>query len=148
MICPKCNKDNVKVLESRDAEGGLVVRRRRVCEFCEFRFTTFERVESAHFIVVKKDGTREPYDREKILKGVWRACTKRSIPDEKLDKMVSSMEQKWMDGSKEIESQRIGIDIMESLKELDKIAYIRFASVYRDFKDVDSLKSAMNELLK
>jgi len=149
VICPKCKSSNIKVLESRDTEGGIVVRRRRECDDCKYRFTTFEKIEPVSFIVVKKNDMREPYDRKKLEKGVWVACGKRPVTGEQIDEMITLLEQKWVsEGKKEIESNKIGHDVIEKLKEIDEIAYIRFASVYRNFKDVETFQEELVEFLK
>jgi len=148
LICPKCASNNIKVLESRDTENGLVVRRRRFCEKCEHRFTTFERIENTNFIIIKKDQTREPYSREKLEKGIWISCGKRPVTQEKIDAMISRLEQKWSNDGKEISSVIIGSDVMKSLKEIDEIAYIRFSSVYKDFKDIETFKKELVNFLE
>ena len=148
MICPRCRGQNVKVLESRDTEGGAVVRRRRECDDCKNRFTTFERMETSGFIVIKKDGTREPYNRSKIEGGIWVACGKRPVTQDQINRLLSDLEQKWAGEGKELASSVLGKDVMKRLKELDDIAYIRFASVYRDFKDVETFKEELVEFLK
>lgn len=148
MICPKCQKNDTRVLDSRETEGHKSVRRRRECEMCMYRFTTFERAEFNKFLVVKKDGTRESYDREKVEKGIWKACEKRKVTEEQITKVINSLEERWANFGKEIPSKIIGEGIMEALKELDEIAYIRFASVYRQFKDIDSFKKEIQKLSK
>lgn len=148
MICPKCQHDSTRVLDSRETEGQKAIRRRRECEKCRHRFTTFERVETTNLVVVKKDGTRENYDRDKLQKGVWRACEKRKITQEQVAKMIGDLEEKWVNTGKEVQSRTIGEDIMDALKELDEVAYIRFASVYRQFKDLETFKKELQKLLK
>lgn len=147
MNCPKCKNIETKVVDSRLAEQGKVIRRRRECEKCERRFTTFERAEMASLIVKKKDGTFEPYNRTKLENGIWIACGKRPVTQEQIDKMITSLEEKWSVNKKGISSQKIGKDVVEGLKKLDQIAYIRFASVYRSFKDVDEFKEELTKLL-
>lgn len=147
MRCPKCENDDTKVIDSREANSGQAIRRRRECEKCNFRFTTFEQMETANFLVVKKDGSREAYNREKIEKGVWKACEKRQVTEEQVRTMIDRLETKWTSMGKEIASQVIGEDIMEELKQLDEVAYIRFASVYRHFKDLESFKKELAKLL-
>lgn len=147
MICPKCQYHDTRVLDSRETEGHKTVRRRRECGKCKHRFTTFERVETSNFVVVKKDGTRESYDREKVLRGIWRACEKRKVTDEQVSKMINELEEKWASFGKEVPSKEIGEGIMEELKEVDEVAYIRFASVYRQFKDLESFKKELSKLL-
>ncbi|HPO05744.1 MAG TPA: transcriptional regulator NrdR [Candidatus Gracilibacteria bacterium] len=144
MLCPQCKHDNIKVLESRDTDNGIAVRRRRECEKCGYRFTTFERIESGNFLVIKKDETREPYDREKLKRSIWISCGKRPVSQSLIDETINELEQKWQSEGKEIASAMIGNDVMDKLKNIDEIAYIRFASVYRNFKDLETFK---NELI-
>ena len=146
MICSKCSDNNTKVLDSRETDGHKAVRRRRECEKCGFRFTTFERIESTSFLVVKKDGTRESYDREKVEKGIWKACEKRKVSQDQIKKAINQLEEKWSTMGKEIPSKAIGEGIMDVLREIDDVAYIRFASVYRQFKDIDSFKKELQKL--
>jgi transcriptional repressor NrdR len=148
MICPKCKTPDTKVIDSRDSEQGKAIRRRRECEKCEWRFTTFERGEISSLMVKKKDGTSEPYSRTKLEQGIWIACGKRPVTQTQIDEMISALEEKWAINKKTISSQTIGNDVIEALKKLDHIAYIRFASVYRSFKDVDEFKKELNKLLK
>lgn len=148
MICPKCKQGDTRVLDSRDTDGHKAVRRRRECEGCKHRFTTFERVESNKFLVVKKDGVRENYDRSKVLKGVWTACEKRKVTEEQVSAMIDQLEEIWGAMGKEVSSKVIGEKIMKALKDLDEVAYIRFASVYRHFKDLDSFEKELKKLLK
>ncbi len=148
MICLKCNHQETRVLDSRETEGHKSVRRRRECEKCQNRFTTFERVETSNFIVVKKDGTRESYDREKVERGIWRACEKRKVTQDQVAKLINQMEEKWASIGKEVSSRDVGEGIMDALRELDDVAYIRFASVYRQFKDLESFKKELQKLSK
>lgn len=147
MKCPACKHEDSKVVDSREAGDGRETRRRRECEKCSHRFTTFERVETANFIVVKKDGSREAYDREKLERGIWKACEKRPVTEEQVSSMVDSLEEKWSGLGKEIPSVTIGEDVMDALKKLDEVSYIRFASVYRHFKDLESFKKELSKLL-
>lgn len=148
MICPKCQFPDTRVIDSRLSDGGRSIRRRRECEKCSFRFTTFEKVEMSNFIVVKKDGTREAYNREKLERGIWTACGKRPVTQAQIDDFLSKLEEKWMTiRTKEIPTEEMGQDVMLALKQLDEIAYIRFASVYRNFKDVEEMKKEIGELL-
>lgn len=136
------------MVDSRTTDNGRAIRRRRECEKCEFRFTTFEKMEMNNFVVIKKDKTRETYKREKLESGIWIACGKRPVTQAQVNTLLSDLEKKWMSSkNKEIESQQIGQDVMEALKELDEIAYIRFASVYRNFKDVEAMKKEIGKLL-
>jgi len=148
MQCPKCKNQETKVTDSRVAEQGKVIRRRRECEKCGRRFTTFERQEIGSLMVTKKDGTLEPYSRTKLENGIWIACGKRPVTQIQIDKMMNKLEEKWSVNKKGISSQKIGNDVMDALKKLDHIAYIRFASVYRSFKDVDEFKEELAKLLK
>lgn len=113
---------------------------------CSYRFTTFERVETTNFIVVKKDGTRENYDRDKVKRGIWKACEKRKVTDEQITEALGAMEEKWSSLGREVRSEEVGEGIMEILKSLDEVAYIRFASVYRQFKDIESFKEELKKL--
>ena len=146
MRCPFCNKDNTKVIDSRPVEDTNSIRRRRMCESCGKRFTTYEKVETIPLSVIKKDQTREQYDRAKIQDGILRACYKRPILVEKIEAMMDSIEGQIFDSAdREISSTRIGEIVMENLKNMDAVAYVRFASVYREFKDVSTF---MDELKK
>lgn len=149
MKCPFCNQDNTRVVDSRPVEDTNSIRRRRLCDACGRRFTTYEKVESIPLTVIKKDQNREQYDRSKIQAGILRACYKRPIPIEKVEEMMDVVEGEIFNTEeKEISSNKIGEIVMEHLKELDAVAYVRFASVYREFKDVstfmDELKKFMN----
>lgn len=147
MICPKCKHKSTRVVDSRDASEGRTIRRRRECEDCEHRFTTFERVETSNFIVVKKDGSRESYDRSKLERGIWRACEKRPVTQEQIREMLDKLEGAWSASGKEVKADKIGRDVMHGLIAIDQVAYIRFASVYRQFKDVESFKKELQKLL-
>lgn len=148
MICPKCKKPDTRVLDSRDTNDGREIRRRRECELCRFRFTTFERIDTTNFIVIKKDGSREPYQREKILSGLWKACEKRPVTEAQVEAVVNRLEDRLSTHGKEIPSAMIGEEVMDAVRDLDEVAYIRFASVYRQFKDVDSFKKELAKLLE
>lgn len=148
MICPKCKKDSTRVLDSRETEEHKAVRRRRECEHCKHRFTTFERVEMTTFIIVKKDGTRESYDRDKVEKGIWKSLEKRKVTKDQVTKIIDGLEENWGHLGGEVPSKMIGEGIMEALKGLDEVAYIRFASVYRQFKDLETFKKEVTKLLK
>jgi len=148
MYCPRCKSPDTAVIDSRLTEEGRAVRRRRECEKCRHRFTTFERQELNSLIVVKRDGTREPYSRSKLERGLWLACTKRPIAKEKIDSLLSTLEEKWAGLKHEVTSAIIGNDVMKSLKKLDKVAYIRFASVHREFKDVGEFEEELGKLSK
>jgi transcriptional repressor NrdR len=148
MHCPHCKSEDTSVIDSRLAEEGRTVRRRRECPKCAHRFTTFERQELTSLIVMKRDGTREPYSRAKIERGIWIACTKRPITQEQIDALLSKLEEKWSSNKKEVESGTIGTDVMKELKKMDQVAYIRFASVHREFKDVEEFKEELGRLFK
>ena len=149
MRCPFCDKDNTRVVDSRPVEDTNSIRRRRLCDACGRRFTTYERVETIPLTVIKKDQNREQYSRKKIQDGVLRACYKRPISIEKIEEMLDSIEGEiFNEEEREISSTKIGEIVMTHLKKLDAVAYVRFASVYREFKDVstflDELKKFMN----
>ncbi len=137
MKCPYCQQDNDRVIDSRSAEAGAVIRRRRECLACGRRYTTYERVEKPTLYVIKKHNEREPFDREKILRGVQKACWKRPISAEQINDLVAAVEAAiYAEYDTEVPSQAIGEEIMQQLKRLDHVAYVRFASVYRQFQDV------------
>lgn len=150
MKCPFCGKDDTRVIDSRPADENTSIRRRRICDSCGKRFTTYETVESIPLIVIKKDLNREPYTRSKIEAGVLRACHKRPVSAEQITRIVDEVETEVFNrGEKEIPSQDIGEMVMDRIKDLDQVAYVRFASVYRDFKDIntfmDELKAVMQK---
>ena len=148
MICPSCQHNGTRVLDSRPSDEGRSIRRRRECEGCGYRYTTFERVEKTPLIVVKKDGNREEFNREKLLRGIIRACEKRPVPLEKLEAIVESVEKEIRSqGVSEVASHDIGEQVMEHLAGLDDVAYVRFASVYRQFKDINVFVDELKELL-
>ena len=147
MRCPYCLKDDTSVIDSRQSADS--VRRRRVCERCKKRFTTYEQVEAVHITVVKRDGSRESFDRAKILKGMLRACEKRPIPRERIERAVSEIESELRQLSKnELPSKKIGQLVMDQLKGIDDVAYVRFASVYRSFKDASQFTEEIQRLKK
>ncbi len=149
MKCPFCKSSNTRVIDSRVSKNELSIRRRRECLSCKKRFTTFEVVEFELPSVVKKDGRREPYDRQKILNGLKKACEKRPIPTTTLEDIVTEIERMLIEsGEREVNSSFIGEQIMQRLKSLDKIAYIRFASVYRSFGDIEELLDEVKGMLK
>lgn len=149
MRCPKCNGLKSSVLDSRQADDGNTIRRRRRCEECDYRFTTFERVEEKTIVVVKKDGTREQFSREKIFNGIIRSAQKRPVSSSDIDEIVARIEQKVRSYTdSEVESDWIGNLVMEELAELDEITYVRFASVYRSFKDVGELENLLKQITK
>lgn len=146
MLCIKCHFEDTRVLDSRETDGHKAVRRRRECPKCKYRFTTFERMEASSFVVVKKDGSRESYNREKIERGIWKACEKRKVTQEQVTKVIGDLEEKWANYGKEVPSKVIGEGLMDALKSLDDVAYIRFASVYRQFKDLETFKKELAKL--
>ncbi|MCL2113396.1 transcriptional regulator NrdR [Lactococcus protaetiae] len=147
MRCPKCSSDESKVVDSRQAEDAI--RRRRVCENCGFRFTTFERIEEMPLLVIKKDDKREPFNREKIVRGLVRSAYKRPVSSEDIESIVANVERKIRQLDRnEVKSDTIGEFVMEELSKLDDITYIRFASVYRSFKDVSELEALLQNITK
>ncbi len=148
MKCPYCGYQESKVVDSRHSEDGLSIRRRRECLSCQKRFTTYETVESLPIAVVKKDNSREPFDRNKILRGMVRACEKRPVSMADLEKAVAEIEQIVQNSlDREVNTVKIGELVMERLKPLDEVAYVRFASVYRQFKDINSFMHELNKIL-
>ena len=148
MKCPFCGFENDKVVDSRESKEGESIRRRRECLKCEKRFTTYERIDEIPYMVVKKDGRREKFERQKVLSGLLHACQKRPISMSRMEQIVNDAEQFVVDSpERERTASEIGELIMDRLKQIDKIAYIRFASVYRDFKDVDEFRSELEHLL-
>lgn len=148
MLCPNCQHNGTRVLDSRPSDEGRSIRRRRECEECSYRFTTFERVEKTPLIVVKKGGNREEFSREKVLRGIIRACEKRPVPLETLETIVEEVEKEIRNqGASEILSHDIGEQVMERLATIDDVAYVRFASVYRQFKDINVFVEELRELL-
>ncbi|MBS0196905.1 MAG: transcriptional repressor NrdR [Planctomycetes bacterium] len=148
MLCPYCNANNDKVIDSRESDGAKVVRRRRECVVCARRFTTYERVEqTARLVVVKRDGTHVPFNRDNILRGVQSACGKRPIPEEAKERMVTEIEEDLhREFDREVDSHVIGDRVMSKLRELDQVAYIRYASEHRQFRNVDELRRELDEL--
>ena len=148
MNCPFCGHKEDKVIDSRESKEGDVVRRRRQCLGCERRFTTYERSDEIPYMVVKKDGRREKFDRQKVLNGLLKACEKRPVAMAKLAEVVDAVEGRLADNpDREISTTQIGEMLMEHLKNLDKIAYVRFASVYRDFQDVEAFLNELKNLV-
>jgi transcriptional repressor NrdR len=147
MICPFCGFREDKVIDSRESKEGESIRRRRQCLSCERRFTTYERCDEVPYMVIKKDGRREKFDRQKVLNGLLRACEKRPVSMGKLADLVDQVESLLLENSeREIATTRIGEELMANLKGLDKIAYVRFASVYRDFQDVEEFMRELNSV--
>lgn len=147
--CPYCRHDATKVLDSRATEEGASIRRRRLCERCNRRFTTYERWEETPLLVVKKDGRREPFQRQKLLAGLVTACKKRPISLRVLEEIVDDIERTIrQEGESEVTSREIGEAVMERLRDVDEVAYVRFASVYREFRDITTLLGEVEKLLK
>ena len=149
MKCPFCSHENTRVIDSRPAEDNNSIRRRRVCDECGKRFTTYEKIETIPLIIIKKDNNREAYDRAKIEAGVLRACHKRPVSAQQITTLVDEVENEIFNREeREIPSGTIGELVMNKLKDLDAVAYVRFASVYREFKDVDSFMEEIKKILK
>jgi len=149
MRCPHCHFDQDRVMDSRASEDGYVIRRRRECLHCKRRYTTYERLEEMGIKVVKKDGIREPYSRDKIRAGLAKACWKRPISDEQIESIVGHVEgYMYAQGEPEVESSKVGELVMERLAQVDEVAYVRFASVYRRFKDVRDFVDELQPMLK
>ncbi|MCR4746302.1 MAG: transcriptional regulator NrdR [Lachnospiraceae bacterium] len=149
MKCPFCGHDNTRVIDSRPAEDNNSIRRRRACDECGKRFTTYEKVETIPLMIIKKDNNREAYDRTKLEGGVLRACHKRPVSAEEITRLVDSVENEVFSlGEKEVSSTVLGELVMKKLKTLDAVAYVRFASVYREFKDVGSFLEELKKVLE
>ena len=149
MKCPFCEHPDTRVIDSRPTDEGQVIRRRRACDNCKKRFTTYEKIEEIMFMVVKKDGSREMFDRSKVRNGIVNACKKRPVTTEQIDKIVDDIERGLNNMmEKEISSTVIGEVILDNLKELDEVAYVRFASVYRQFDDVSTFMQEIEKLTK
>lgn len=148
MKCPYCNHPDTRVIDSRPAEDGSAIRRRRSCDECGKRFTTYEKVETIPLIIIKKDNNREQYNRSKIERGIIRACYKRPVSAEAIQKAVERIEIKIFNlEAKEVSSTAVGEIVMDELKELDEVAYVRFASVYREFKDVNTFMDEIKKMM-
>ncbi|QTN00040.1 MULTISPECIES: transcriptional regulator NrdR [Sediminibacillus] len=149
MRCPNCQFKSTKVLDSRPIEEGRSIRRRRECEECSFRFTTFERLEEVPLIVVKKEGTREEYSREKLMRGLIKACEKRPVALEQIESIAVEVEKELRNrGTSEVQSKEIGEMVMDRLSSVDEVAYVRFASVYRQFKDISVFLDELKDLIR
>lgn len=149
MRCPFCAAEDTRVLDSRDSHEGAVIRRRRECEGCSRRFTTYERIEELNPQVVKKDGRREPFDRDKLLLGLKKACEKRPVSVSQVEAVVADIEKRLQElGEKEVSSTLIGEEVMRRLPALDEVAYVRFASVYRSFKDIAEFMHELKDLIE
>ena len=149
MRCPSCQNNNSRVIDSRPVDEGRSIRRRRECEQCSYRFTTFEKIEESPLVVVKKEGTREEFSREKLLRGLLRACEKRPVSLKELEDLTASIEKDLRSqGSSEVKSEDIGEMVMDKLAKIDEVAYVRFASVYRQFKDINVFIDELKDLIK
>lgn len=149
MKCPYCNEDDTKVIDSRPADDNSSIRRRRQCETCGKRFTTYEKLETMPLMVIKKDNSRETYDRSKIEAGIIHSCHKRPVSSQQINFMIDEIENRIFNmEEREVETTAIGELVMEKLKQLDEVAYVRFASVYREFKDVNTFMEELGKLLK
>ena len=148
MKCPFCGHNDDRVVDSREGKGGLTIRRRRECNGCQRRFTSYERIEEIPYMVIKKDGSRETFDRQKILSGLMRACEKRPVAVRALEQVVEEVEQLLQESSdRELPTAQLGGHVVKRLKELDKVAYVRFASVYRQFEDVHEFMTELEGLI-
>ena len=149
MRCPYCGYKESKVVDSRPADEGSSIRRRRECLQCEKRFTTYETVESLPMVVIKKDGSRQSFDRSKVLRGIQRSCEKRPVPVADMERMASEIEQELQNSmEREIRTEDVGEKVMDRLRKVDQVAYVRFASVYRQFKDINSFMRELNKILE
>lgn len=149
MKCPGCGHTESKVIDSRSADEGNSIRRRRECLNCQRRFTTYEVIETIPLIVIKKNDSREPFDRNKILNGIMRACQKRPVSVEQMEKIVNDIENELQNSLKnEVHVSQIGSMVMDKLKDVDAVSYVRFASVYREFKDVETFMREIEDILK
>ena len=149
MKCPFCGFENTKVIDSRPADDTNSIRRRRHCESCHHRFTTYEKYESLPLVIVKKDHSREPYNRDKLMAGIVRSCHKRPVSMAAIEKATDEIENALYNSlDKEIESSKIGEMVMDALKDMDQVAYVRFASVYREFKDINTFMNELKKMLK
>ena len=149
MKCPYCEHSESKVIDSRESKNGLRIRRRRECLACKKRFTTYEKVEEIPYMIIKKDGQRQPFDSQKLLRGLLKACEKRPVPLAKLEEIVEEVESMLQERpEKEMKASVIGQFMMKRLKKLDKVAYVRFASVYRRFKDVSHFMKELEKFLE
>lgn len=149
MKCPFCGDDNIRVVDSRSVDDSNAIRRRRQCDSCGRRFTTFEKIETIPIMIVKKDSSREAYDRSKIEAGIFSACHKRPVSRVQIDDLVNSVESEIFNmADKEVSTSLIGEMVMDKLKELDEVAYVRFASVYREFKDVNTFLNELEKIYK
>lgn len=146
MHCPYCRDADTRVVDSRDADGGSAVRRRRECTSCSQRFTTFERMDSVPLVVAKRDGSREPFDRAKVISGIAKACANRPVSDEEMLRICDEVEEASRQVGAEVPSDEVGKQVLARLAEIDEVAYVRFASVYREFSEVAEFEHAIQEL--
>lgn len=149
MRCPFCSHDEDRVIDSRPSDEGSAIRRRRECISCGGRFTTYEKIETLPLLVIKKDGTREPFDRDKLISGILKSCEKRPVSTNQIEALVNNIETSNQNSLKrEVTSHEIGQMVMDGLKGIDEVAYVRFASVYRQFKDVNSFLDELNQMMR
>ena len=149
MKCPFCSENNDRVVDSRESRGGATIRRRRECLSCRKRFTSYEQIEDIPFMVVKEDGSREEFSRKKLLNGLLKACEKRPIPPSQLEALVDEAESRLQEQSeRELSTRDLGAFLMDRLRELDQVAYVRFASVYRRFEDIDAFMEELDNLIR
>ena len=148
MQCPWCGSADDRVVDSRDAEGGGAIRRRRECQSCRRRYTTFERIEDVGLTVIKRDGTREPYDREKITSGVAKAIKNRPVTDEDVEALAGRVEARLRRKGPKVTSQEVGLEVLDQLEKVDQVAYLRFASVYKDFKELTDFEREVGLMLQ
>ena len=149
MKCPYCGETNDRVVDSREVKDGATIRRRRECLACERRFTSYERIEDSHYKVIKRDGTRQQFDRDKLLDGLHKACEKRPVPEPRLIELVEEVEHRLHEsGEREMSTHDIGEFVMKGLRDLDQVAYVRFASVYRKFEDISEFLDELNQLIR
>ena len=148
MKCPFCNYQDTKVIDSRSQEDNSVIRRRRLCEKCGKRFTTYERIDTIPITVVKRDGSRELFDKTKLLGGIMKSCNKRPVSRQQMQALVDDIENTMIGaGEKEVQSKKIGEMVMERIKDLDEVSYVRFASVYRQFKDINTFREELDKIV-
>jgi len=148
MRCPWCHAEDDKVVDSRPAEGGSAIRRRRECLTCSRRYTTFERVEGVGLVVIKRDGAKEPFDREKLTGGIQKAIKNRPVSPEQLERIVDRVEERLRRKGPEVTSQQVGLEVLAGLAKLDQVAYMRFASVYKDFQQITDFERELGVLLQ
>jgi transcriptional repressor NrdR len=148
MRCPWCNSDDDRVVDSRSADGGAAIRRRRECASCGRRYTSFERVEDVGLVVAKRDGSRDPFDRAKLESGILKAIKNRPVSPEQVERVVGRVEERLRRKGPEVTSQAVGVEVLASLAKLDQVAYMRFASVYKDFQEITDFQSELDVLLE